>query len=195
MTTKKSAPTKPNRKPKKPTGFRAAHILTPKQLIGLGKVAAEWGMLQAALNSYATVVTRMIAGWARITGNLDPGRSAELLIEVLPIYLGQYPEPQRKLIEVLKAIVALTPRRNEAMHAAWGSILDAKAIKRTRGIYAPSHLRAEPNSAYLMKNRGRTVKTFSMGAGDLERLASEIGDARLRINAIVKSLPSPPFYP
>lgn len=172
----------------KPTGIRATDVVTPEQLIALGKVAAEWGMLEVALNSHASVLTKMRAGWARITGNPGGGPTAQLLSEVLPLYLPEHPDTAQRLIAVLRSIIALANRRHDVVHAAWGNIIDAKSPFKDadRGF-----LGSEPNWGYLMKQKGRTLKQFPIGANDLEKLASEIGDARLQINALVEALPEP----
>lgn len=168
-----------------PAGTRAADVLTPEQLIGLGKVAAEWGMLEAALNSHASVLTKLRPGWALVTGNPGGRRSAELLSEVLAHYLPEHPDTRQKLIEVLHSIGPLADRRNDVLHAAWGNIIEAKSV------FESSYVVSEPSWAYLMKQQGRKLKQFPMGAGGLEALASEIAYVRLRINALVWALPSP----
>ena len=167
-----------------PAATRAADVLTPEQLIGLGKVAAEWGMLEASLNSHATVLTRLHVHWALLTGNPGGRRTAELLAEVLPRCLPEHADTAQQLVAVLRSIAPLADRRNDVLHAAWGNILEAKSIIETSG-------KSEPNWAYLMKQQGRTLKQFPMGADGLEMLALEIGDARLKINSLVWALPEP----
>lgn len=174
-----------------PPGPRAADLLTPEQLVGLGKVAAEWGMLEAALNSHATTLTKTLVGWALLTGNPGGRRTAELLSQVLPRYLPEHPHTSEKLMAILGSISGLADRRNDVLHAAWVNIAEAKSAANNE--YEPFR-GSEPNWAYLFKQQGRTLKQFPMGANELEALASEIANARLRMNALMWSLPAPYGY-
>ena len=93
---------------------RATNVLSSDQLMGLGKVAAEWGMLEAAINRHAGEVLGLGFAFQLLTGNAVGRRVALILINAAPSILSHEPSGTiDELVECLRKIERLADKRNE----------------------------------------------------------------------------------
>jgi hypothetical protein len=104
---------------------RAADILSAAYLSALGKIAAEWGMLEAALNNHGTALLQTRVYFGRLTGNPGGKGAAELLIDIVPSYLRTRPELESKMLSALRLVPPLADRRADLLHGMWGAILES----------------------------------------------------------------------
>ena len=164
---------------KLPTGMkvhnvRAVDILSPEHLAALGKVAAEWGMLEHALNAHGTALLQSKVHFGRLTGNPGGRATAELLKDIVPSYLREYPELEAKLLTALALVAPVATRRADLLHGMWGAILE------TTGITEP--LRLTPVISTVLKTGGKSWKWIHPTAEDIEKAADDIASARLQVN-------------
>lgn len=153
----------------------ATDVVTGPQLLALGKVAAEWGMMEAALNFHGSRLLR--TRFAVITGNPGAVRAAEILVEVLGYHMEGEPETVADIVATLRQMRVLAERRHNALHAAWSDVLVASGR-------AYSEAPTDPQNAFLFKQGGKKLKQDMIGVSDLESLAEDVAQLRYRLNVL-----------
>jgi hypothetical protein len=144
-------------------------------------VAAEFGMLEAALNYWGTVLLQ--ADLPKMTGGASAARHASILADLVPMRCKEHPEVRDHLVTHLSSVEQLQGRRNDLQHAFWSN------ISVVTGYHEP--LKMEPNWAAVRKSAGKNLKQFSVGATDMHTLADEIAKVRHEINRGFRALPPP----
>jgi hypothetical protein len=159
----------------------AHDVLTPAQISALGLVAAEWGMLEAALRSHGAGLYRL-SFFNVLTGNPGGKQLAEILRETVGGYVPAGKE-RDKLIAVFAAVSPLADRRNDLMHACWGVVLIATGRMPAEG---PLGRREKGRKAFggLIKRRGIKSASISLSAAEMKALAVELRNVRYRLNRL-----------
>src|SRR6266536_1655841 len=84
---------------------RASDFLSPAHLRALGRVAAEWGLLEYVLGSHGSRLTN--SRFPMMTGNPGAARHADLLRALVPFALREHPKSAERLIAALKRVEGL----------------------------------------------------------------------------------------
>src|SRR6266542_6779862 len=101
---------------------RATDLLTDEQVSALGIVAAEFGRLEAALNSHGQRLFMLRIPFTQMTGNAGATRHSELLLDAVGRYCDGVPDIVAHITKYLRDVPGLAVRRNEYVHAAWGTV-------------------------------------------------------------------------
>jgi hypothetical protein len=153
---------------------RAVDILPPEHLTALGKVAAEWGMLEAALNNHGTALLETRVYFGTLTRNPGGRVTAELLSEIVPSYFRDFPELQIKLLDALALVSPLADHRANLLHGMWGAIGEATGLTGPLSVLRPM--------ATVIKGGGGKWKWIEPSVKDIEKTADDIAHARFQIN-------------
>ena len=160
---------------------RCGRFLTPAHLRALGRVTAEWGILETVLNLYGNGLLK--TQFSLLTGGASAERQSELLIAMVALTLQSHPKRAARLVTELKKIKALATERNYLAHAGWGDVLTIRGWGRG------------PRSAqaYTLRfvGRGKTADWKPFTAAAIDDLAKRIGDVRIDICKTFAPLPFP----
>lgn len=158
----------------------ARDVLSDAQLTALGLIAAEWGMLEAALYTNAAAICGLGARTLlTFTGNPGAKKLAEIIRAVLPTYV-QEASARDKLDRLLKEVERLADLRNDAVHACW-VVLPVAAGR------WPLDARLT-GSPLIVKNRGKSSRTFSLSESDMVTIANDVAATRHGLNEAVIEL-------
>jgi hypothetical protein len=158
---------------------RAGDFLTSAHLRAIGRVVAEWSLLEYVLGAHGSALTN--SRFPMMTGNPGGGGYADLLIALVEIPLSKHPKTAQKLIAALKRVQLLADERNAIVHCGWGNILEMKgrmAVISGNEVFS-----------WRFTNRGRVYRSKSYSTTDIRALAKKISDVRVEINKIMFTLP------
>ena len=162
---------------------RCGCFLTPAHLRALGRVTAEWGILETVLNLHGNALLK--TQFALLTGGASGQRLAEVLMAMVPLTLKSHSQRAARIIAELRKIKALADERNHLVHAGWG---DFMAI---RG-WSPNYSRGATKADTLkFVGRGKKLESKPYTAVAINELAKRIADVRIEISRTLTPLPFP----
>ncbi|MFO1324179.1 MAG: hypothetical protein U1F15_08945 [Burkholderiales bacterium] len=164
---------------------RAGDILTSDQIIAIGKVAIEWGMLEFVLGAHGQNLCRVYPGMAfniltrKPSGTVLAGILAELSAFFLPVPVA---EDFRKIMQRVQDVGG---DRNDVVHGVWN--LTSAALGRLSAESEPM----EPALNAAIKANGWDFSMSTWTTAELHDLAERIAQIRLDLNRLLDPLPAP----